>query len=296
MNRRTTLVLTHKLAGLLRLHLFPSDGLEAAALLLCAVVGERRTRLLARECIPVPHDRCARTRDSIVWPGEFAEAAIDRAAVLGDVVIAVHSHPGGLYAFSHTDDESDRTLMSALLQGTDRLAGSAIMIPSGAMRARLYENDNAARPIDLVMVAGPDIQLCWNDGATAAGPGAPAMAFTSEMRAWLGRVSVCVIGVSGTGSIVAEQLARLGIGEIILIDFDRLEERISTASLIRHARISAPTRSRCLQARYGATGPIAKRYRCRRLLLREKRSWLPAKQTCFSHASTLPRAVTSRIV
>jgi hypothetical protein len=225
MKRRTTLVLTHKLARLLRLHLFPSDGLEAAALLLCAVVGERRTRLLARECIPVPHDGCARTRDSIVWPGEFVEAAIDRAAVLGDVVIAVHSHPGGLYAFSHTDDESDRTLMPALLQGTDRLVGSAIMIPSGAMRARLYENDNTATPIDLVMVAGPDIQLCWNDGATAAGPGAPAMAFTSEMRAWLGRVSVCVIGVSGTGSIVAEQLARLGIGEIILIDFDRLEER-----------------------------------------------------------------------
>ena len=51
------------------------------------------------------------------------------------------------------------------------------------------------------------------------------MAFTSEMRAWLGRMSVCVIGVSGTGSIVAEQLARLGVGEIILIDFDKLEER-----------------------------------------------------------------------
>jgi hypothetical protein len=33
------------------------------------------------------------------------------------------------------------------------------------------------------------------------------------------------VGVSGTGSIVAEQLARLGVGEIILVDFDKLEER-----------------------------------------------------------------------
>lgn len=75
------------------------------------------------------------------------------------------------------------------------------------------------------MVAGPDILTWWSGGATAAGPVAPPMAFTSEMRAWLGRMSVCVIGVSGTGSIVAEQLARLGVGEIILIDFDKLEER-----------------------------------------------------------------------
>jgi tRNA A37 threonylcarbamoyladenosine dehydratase len=51
------------------------------------------------------------------------------------------------------------------------------------------------------------------------------MAFTGDMRASLGHLSVCIIGVSGTGSMVAEQLARLGVGEIILIDFDKIEER-----------------------------------------------------------------------
>jgi tRNA A37 threonylcarbamoyladenosine dehydratase len=70
-----------------------------------------------------------------------------------------------------------------------------------------------------------ELQAWWADGATTAGPAAPPMAFTSEMRASLGRMSVCVIGVSGTGSIVAEQLVRLGVGEFILIDFDKLEER-----------------------------------------------------------------------
>jgi hypothetical protein len=99
------------------------------------------------------------------------------------------------------------------------------MIPSGAVRARVYESDHAATPVDLVMTAGPDLRSWWNDSATAAGPPPPAMPFTGEMRAWLGQMSVCVIGVSGTGSIVAEQLARLGVGEIILIDFDKLEER-----------------------------------------------------------------------
>jgi hypothetical protein len=218
-------VLPQKVAGQLRQHLFPGDGSEAAALLLCAQAGERRRKLLGREIIAVPYNRCARSRDFITWPGEYVEATIDRAASRGDTVIAVHSHPGGLFAFSAADNESDRTLMSALLAGTERLAGSAIMIPSGAVRARVYENGDAATPVDLVITVGADILVWWDDGATAAGPMPTPMAFTGEMRAWLGRMSVCVIGVSGTGSIVAEQLARLGVGEIILIDFDKLEKR-----------------------------------------------------------------------
>jgi proteasome lid subunit RPN8/RPN11 len=225
MKRSYTLVLPQKIAAQLRQHLLPGDGLEAAALLLCAQVGERRKRLLGRELIAVPHDRCVRAHDSITWPGEYVETAIDRAVSRSDAVIAVHSHPGGLFAFSSADDTSDRTLMSALRQATDQVAGSAIIVPSGAVCARVYESDRTATAVDLVMTAGSDLQTWWHDGATAAGPAAPPMAFTSEMRAWLGRMSVCVVGVSGTGSIVAEQLVRLGVGEIILIDFDKLEER-----------------------------------------------------------------------
>ncbi|WGD53185.1 ThiF family adenylyltransferase [Bradyrhizobium sp. CB1650] len=225
MNRRHTLVLPAKLADELRAHLFPGDGLEAAALLLCTVTGQRRQKWLGREVICVPHAGCTRLPDFITWPGEYVEVAIDRAAARGDAVIAVHAHPGGLFAFSAADDESDRILMSAIRHGTDRTAGSAIMIPSGAMRARIYYQDDRATPFDFMMKGGTDIETWWNDGATASGPLKPAMAFTGEMRTSLGRLSVCVIGVSGTGSIVAEQLARLGVGEIILIDFDRIEER-----------------------------------------------------------------------
>ncbi|MBI5322906.1 ThiF family adenylyltransferase [Bradyrhizobium sp.] len=224
MKRGHTLVLPAKLADELRAHLFPGDGLEAAALLLCTVTGQRRQKWLGREVIYVPHAHCTRRPDFITWPGEYVEAAIDRASARGDAVIAVHAHPGGLFAFSDIDDESDRVLMPAIQAGTERMAGSAIMIPSGVMRARLYQED-CAMPVDLVMKAGNDIGTWWNDGATTSGPLKPTMAFTGDMRASLARLSICVIGVSGTGSIVAEQLARLGVGEIILIDFDKIEER-----------------------------------------------------------------------
>ena len=209
------------MADQLRQHLFPGDGLEAAALLLCAEAGERR-KLLGREIIPVPYEECTRWTISSLGRASMSRrpSTARRRAV---VVIAVHSHPGGLFAFSSADDESDRILMSALRHGTDRMAGSAIMIPNGAVRARIYEDDRAT-PVDLVMNVGPTSYMVerWRDGRR---PLPPPMAFTGAMRAWLGRISVCVIGVSGTGSIVAEQLARLGVGEIILIDFDKVEER-----------------------------------------------------------------------
>ncbi len=224
MMRKNTLVVPRRVAEELRRHLFPGDGKEAAALVLCTLTGERRRKLLAREVVAVAYEQCARTPNSITWPGEYVEAAIDRAGARGDAIIAMHSHPGGLYAFSSTDDASDRLLMPALRHGTDQIAGSAIMIPSGAIRARLYEGDLPV-PVDLVMSAGDELALWWDDVATDVGPAYPPMAFTTAMRAWLGRLSVCVIGVSGTGSIVAEQLARLGVGEIILIDFDKLELR-----------------------------------------------------------------------
>ena len=75
------------------------------------------------------------------------------------------------------------------------------------------------------MSAGDDIAFWWNEGASVSGAAPVPVAFTSGMTDWLSRLSVCVIGVSGTGSVVAEQLGRLGFGEIVLIDFDRIEHR-----------------------------------------------------------------------
>ena len=49
------------------------------------------------------------------------------------------------------------------------------------------------------------------------------MAFSRAMTDALSGLHAAVIGVSGTGSIVAEQLARMGVGSLTLIDFDHIE-------------------------------------------------------------------------
>ncbi|MDG9927969.1 MULTISPECIES: ThiF family adenylyltransferase [unclassified Pseudomonas] len=217
------LVLTEAVHAMLREHLFPGDGKEAAAILLCNRVEGSRLKLLAKELILVPHDECkSRTINSITWPGSYLEKAIDQAEPDSMSIILVHSHPGGFLAFSDLDDQSDEQTMLSLYLGVEAIHGSAIMVSTGEMRARLYEKGKHCRPLELVTVAGDDIHYWWNGTDE---PQQPTMAFTSGMTETFGRLTVAVIGVSGTGSIVAEQLTRLGFGELILVDHDHVEEK-----------------------------------------------------------------------
>lgn len=222
----TTLAFCGDVHKRVRRHLFPGDGLEAAAILICTRTPGSRLRLLVQDAILVPNAVCARReRDFITWPGEFLETAIDRAEPNGLVLILIHSHPGGLFAFSDADDISDQHVIPCLFQAFGDLHGSAIMIADGTARARLYDPQLHSRHVDLVTVAGDDLSYWWADQATLTGPGGRPVAFTSNMARELSRLSAAVIGVSGTGSLVGEQLARLGFGQVVLIDFDRLEAK-----------------------------------------------------------------------
>ncbi|MFJ3051896.1 ThiF family adenylyltransferase [Pseudomonas nitroreducens] len=217
------LVLTDAIHTSLREHLFPGDGKEAAAILLCNRYEGEPMRLLAKDFILVPHHECTiRTKVAITWPGIYLEAAIDRSQANAMSMILVHSHPGGFLEFSDIDDESDQSTMPSLYEGVEVIHGSAIMIDTGEMRARLYNAGDLMEAVELITVAGDNISYWWADGDA---PQPPPMAFTSAMTAVLSRLRVAVIGVSGTGSIVAEQLTRLGFGNLILVDDDHIEEK-----------------------------------------------------------------------
>lgn len=220
----TTLAFSSVLHAEVKAHLFPSDDLEAAAILICTRTPGQRLRLLVREAVLVPHGACnRREHDAITWPGEYLERAIDIAEQTGCAVVLIHSHPGGLFEFSLADDESDQRVIPCLFHACGAMHGSAVMTADGAIRARLYDPGLQVRPVDLVTVSGDDLSYWWTDKATNRGPGDRPIAFTSGMTAELGQLSALVIGASGTGSITGEQLARLGFGCVQVVDFDRIE-------------------------------------------------------------------------
>jgi len=220
-----TLTLPQAMHTQLHRHLFCGDGRESAAIVLCSRVPRPRRRLLAKHVMLVPNAACKRrASDQITWPGEYLEQAIDLAESGELTMILIHSHPGNQLDFSPVDDLSDRMVLPSLFQAVDTFHGTAIMVPDGTVRARLYDKSMECETVDLVSVVGDDLRYWWGD-APRNGARARPIAFTSEMTDELHRLTAVVIGVSGTGSPVAEQLGRLGFGHIILIDPDHVEKR-----------------------------------------------------------------------
>jgi hypothetical protein len=232
MNVPVSLSMTGEQHGRLRQLLFPGDGKEAVAILLCGRCdGDRRHRLVVRAVEPVPHEVCTvRTAQCVSWPPEFIEPLLERAAAERLSVVKVHSHPTGYAAFSTTDDEGDARLLP-MIRGwieADIPHGSAVILPDGQMFGRHLRADNNFAPLEMISVIGDDLHFWYADTGSVEVPSfvaSHAQAFDDGTIERLRRLSFAVIGASGTGSPTFEQLMRLGAALIVVVDDDQMEYR-----------------------------------------------------------------------
>ncbi|HEV2495500.1 MAG TPA: ThiF family adenylyltransferase [Terriglobia bacterium] len=213
----------------LRSHLFPGDGMEAVALLLCGRrAGQDRHIFVTQRVIPVPYEACRRARDRVTWPTDILDLLIPAAHASSQAILKVHSHPSGYRAFSQTDDDSDRGVFESIgsLLDDDLPHGSAIMLPTGELFGRIAGPDGMVDHLSSILVVGDDLKIWQASPAhnTTSFVLRHAQAFGSGTTALLRSLSVAVVGCSGTGSIVIEQLARLGVGRLVLIDPESVEE------------------------------------------------------------------------
>jgi hypothetical protein len=73
--------------------------MEAAAIVICAQSATHR--YVVNQILLVDHDDCSvRSSDRISWPGTAIEEAIDLAEAHSLSIVLMHSHPGGVLAFS----------------------------------------------------------------------------------------------------------------------------------------------------------------------------------------------------
>lgn len=224
---KLTLRLSGKQHAELQRHLL-QDNNEAVALILCG----RRERigapiLIAHKVFPVPLESCSvRRPDCVEWHTEAIIPVLEEAARGGFSVVKIHSHPGGYSDFSHIDDQSDRDFFPSLYGWVDVPHASAIMLGGGRIFGRHVNEKGGFSPFDRVAVAGDDIHIWESLDSTTPVPESAnrhAKAFGAATTRKLSRLSVAVIGCSGTGSIVVEQLGRLQVGRLVLIDPERAE-------------------------------------------------------------------------
>jgi len=234
----------------LQRHLFPGDGLEAAALVLCGRMNSAdRHVFCAHRVVLIPHDECKRTMLSVDWPTNLADGLIEESMKQNMAVVKIHSHPGGYEAFSERDDEADKSFFGSVctLLEDDLPHASAVMLPGaeGRIFARAVMHDGKKQPIEMVTVAGDGIKL-WH--AEGGGYGLPefvrrhAQAFGAGTVERLRRMTIVVVGCSGTGSPVIEQLVRLGVG-CLSLRASRLDLRSAPLKSVEGERGTAASKA-----------------------------------------------------
>ena len=234
--RRLSVAMTTDLAARLAAHLDREDGQED----LCFVLwnpsrGATRTTALLTEAIwPREGERLVHGNVSFTSP-YFLRAA-DRAAEAGSGLALIHSHPGGrswqgLSGDDH-DAEGGHAAQTTVLTGLP-LVGLTYATGDGTYSARFWRRSapRVYQPqwCESVRLVGDRIRVFWNPALRPA----PA-AGRSQIRtvsAWgvsaqvdLARLHVGVIGAGSVGAQVAESLARIGVEQITLMDFDSIKE------------------------------------------------------------------------
>ena len=214
-------------------HLFPGDHDEHGALLLVGahprvhggtLMSVREVHLLAENEFP---------------PGEYgyrqlAASALarvgNRAADERLALVSAHSHPGSgeQTGLSGDDLAAHERLFGHLLDITAAPIVGGIALGEHSVAGEIWRRDGQRAPLDRLRVVGSNIDIL--DGRL------PRSDFTAEARfdrqvrlfgqagqARLRALDVAVIGAGGGGSILIEQLARLGLGRLTIVDPDAVE-------------------------------------------------------------------------
>lgn len=229
---QTILRFTEAQHAQLREHLFPGDGKEAVAITLCGRrVGSDQHYLTGQMVFPIPYEQCReRTPVRVTWSTELLLPLLTEASKRGLGIVKIHSHPGGLAEFSKWDDASDRDLFPSVYgwMNDEHPHTSAIMLPDGRLFGRTVNPEGEFKPLNLISVVGDELHFWHETGRESEVPEFArrhAQAFGAGTTAMLRRLSVAVVGTSGTGSPLVDQLARLGVGKLVLVDPDRVEEK-----------------------------------------------------------------------
>lgn len=231
MTQPATLVLTEAIA--LELAAMSKEPDECGAVLLFGTSLSGGTlRLLARRLMRVQDEHCDRSDDELIVRSAGWVPALSLAEELGASAMWLHTHPGGKPIPSRRDRIVDHELSGPFAVRTSSgTYASLIVSPTDVDGTFSFtgrgSNEHGAFELTRAFVVGNRFRLKTAFDVTPEDQvpdlyDRQVRAFGGDIQATLRRLRICVVGSGGTGSAVVEQLARLGVGELLLIDPDTL--------------------------------------------------------------------------
>lgn len=141
----------------------------------------------------------------------------------------VHSHPAGARGFSGRDDQNEKNILRgyAGCNGSEVALIALIYVGQEWIgRIRHASSPTSTIPVRHVLTLGKTLEVHLPEKPTGDLPTLErqAAAFGRPFNQKLQSLRVAVVGCGGTGSPTATLLVRAGVGEVILIDGDDLEE------------------------------------------------------------------------
>ncbi len=214
-------------------HLFPGDWGEHGAVLLAGLTqDDGRTTLLVRE-VHLAREGIDYVQGKIghrALTPAFIHRLITRARDERLVYLAAHNHASDQeVAFSRIDLDSHERGYPALLQIARGMPVGGIVFGRRSAEVDLWLPSGARLTLDQAAIVGNTLQrlrpspLKHLAGPTDAHDRQVRM-FGQAGQTELARCHVGIIGLGGVGSLLAEYLARLGVGAFTLVDDDRVEE------------------------------------------------------------------------
>lgn len=224
----------------LREELLQSDELERTAFVKCARSGNR---LLVKEVRPVPDEKMIRQG----WAECRPELELERREIYqpideGWYVLHVHSHP---FANHPRFSTADHNIMPKLARWTDQMCENTdilfAVLGQEAIQVTWYDPSGATHePIPVTILGNWDLNTPLEDAADTQTRESPTgddietdirdekydrniRVYGEEGQERLSEAEVTVVGVGGIGSVIAVQAARVGIGQLNLVDPDQLE-------------------------------------------------------------------------
>lgn len=233
MNRKCRLRIARQDFDVIFRHLYPGDHDEHGAVLLAGTSCSKGERTLHVREVHLAEEGTDYVAGKIGYRAlspTFIHRLITRAREERLAYLAVHNHGSDReVGFSSIDYDSHERGYPALLQIAKGMPVGALVFGHRAIEADVWLPDHTRLSLDEAVVVGntiqglsPSLKRYSSDAAGTYERQVRMFGYAGQRR--LGKSCVGIIGVGGIGSIVAEYLARLGVGQFYLVDDDCVEE------------------------------------------------------------------------